>query len=277
MNEQIIKKSLLTIILMSTPLLLADNIEKKAHQRATISEAQKEAIIEDSDFVMPSAGALANSLKMIFGDIQWSQFIDIKRKAIAKTDREKALNLGIEGADLFFLAISQDVDNLTKVSISTNRILDRIIIKNKSINTNDRKRKLKKLRDLIKAEKWKIVLREISSLKEEINSDFRAKDREDLALLNDIGGWLEGYRLTVEAMNSNYKGAESMILLQAPLISYLLKELQSSQKLKTFSKRGKLIDTLVSINSLLSKAKNFHLSKDEVSQLSNIFGGKIKL
>jgi len=71
--------------------------------------------------------------------------------------------------------------------------------------------------------RWDAVLRKIGSLKEEINRDFKQQGREDLALLNDVGGWLEGYRLTVEAMRNHYKPQESMILLQKPLIQYLLR------------------------------------------------------
>jgi hypothetical protein len=68
-----------------------------------------------------------------------------------------------------------------------------------------------------------------------------------------------------------------MILLQSPLISYLLKEVKLSNELKSFSKRAKLIEILEKVNSILSKAKNYQLSKAEVVKLSKIFGGKIIL
>jgi hypothetical protein len=272
MKKSITKMGLLAL-LWSQPLLSLD-VDKKIH---TISESERDSIVEDSAFIMPSAGALANSLKMIFGEVKWSQFIDIQKRERGETNQERALNLGIEGADLFFLAIAEDVDNLTKISGTTNLILNKIRINGKSLNTTSRKKKLKKLKNLIKKRRWEIVLREISSLKEEINSDFTQKNRKDLALLNDVGGWLEGYRLTVEAMSRNYKQTESMILLQSPLISYLLKEVKLSNELKSFSKRAKLIEILEKVNSILSKAKNYQLSKAEVVKLSKIFGGKIIL
>ena len=272
MKKNITKITLLALLL-SQPILCLE-AEKRVH---IISDEERESIVEESAFIMPSAGALANSLKMIFGDVRWGDFMEIGGKKISKSNQERALNLGIEGADLFFLAIAQDVDTLTTVSGSTNLILNRIILDGKSINTNSRKKKLKNLKKLIKKKRWKIVLREISSLKKEINNDFNSKKRFDLALLNDVGGWLEGYRLTVEAMSKNYKQTESMILLQSPLISYLLKEVKFSNELKTFSKREKLIEMLERVNAILSKAKNYQLSKDEVDRLSKIFGGKITL
>jgi hypothetical protein len=235
------------------------------------SQKEKESIVSDSGFIMPSAGALANSLKMIFGDIKWGEFIDIKgSKRVYRSNEIRALNLGREGADLFFLAIAEDADNLTTLSSSTNLLLNKIVINGKSLNSNSRKRKLKKLKNLIKEGKWDIVLKEISALKDGINSDFYREKREDLALLNNIGGWLEGYRLTLEAMNRDYKKGETVILLQKPLIYYLLKEIKNSIKLKTFSKRAEIIERLEKINGVLSNSKNFTLSKKQIIELSNI-------
>ncbi len=83
-----------------------------------------------------------------------------------------------------------------------------------------------------------------SSLKEDINRDFIELKRDDLALLNDLGGWLEGYRLTVEAMSLNYRESDSSILIQRQLIAYLLKELKSSERLKSFNRYGNLVNLL---------------------------------
>jgi hypothetical protein len=242
------------------------------HKRIKIiTKAEQKSIMEESNFIMPSAGALANSLKIIFGDIAWREFIHMKPKKL-NSIHTKVLNLGIEGADLFFLAIAQDGSSIKKVSGNTNYLLNRIVISKRSINTNSRKLKLKQLKELVNRGRWDAVLRKIGSLKEEINRDFKQQGREDLALLNDVGGWLEGYRLTVEAMRNHYKPQESMILLQKPLIQYLLKEVQSSQGLKSFEKRGELIKTLQGISDILSKAQNYKLSRGEIEKLSKIFG-----
>ena len=263
----IIKGGLITLLLLNLPLL-GNNIEKN---KSIISSDEKESIILDSVFVMPSAGALANSLKMIFHDIKWSNFIDTKSGDIGKNNEEKVLNLGIKGADLFFLAISKNSKELTKIAKYTNLILNEIIIDRKSINTRSRKKSLKNLEKLIKREMWSPVLKEITILKENINIDFDDKGKHHLSLLNDIGSWMEGYRLTVEALKSDYKQLETAILFQSSLIEYLLKELKSSKELQSFSKRDKIIDFLTKIDNILLNAKNYQLSKKELLKLSEIF------
>ena len=266
----IIKKGLITLLLSNSLIYGNSNIKKNANM--SISSSEKESIISNSAFVMPSAGALAHSLQMIFHNMQWSRFIDTKRiYNIGKNNEERALNLGIRGADLFFLAISKNVDDLTKIARETNLILNKIIINRKSINTTSRKISLKKLEKEIKKKNWKIVLKKITILKENINIDFDDKNEEQLSLLNDIGSWMEGYRLTVEALYSNYKQEETTILFQSPLIEYLLRKLKSSTKLKEFSKREKIINLLTRIDKLLLNANDYQLSKQELLELLRVF------
>ena len=266
MTTKIIKGGLLGLFLVNSPIY-GDSIKDKS----IVNDSEKQSIISKSSFVMPSAGALANSLKIIFHDIKWIKFIDTTSKDIGKSNEERALNLGIKGADLFFLAISKNVNDLTKVARDTNLILNKIIINRKSINTRSRKIRLKKLEKQIKKENWEIVLKNIATLKENINMDFDDKKQMQLSLLNDIGSWMEGYRLTVEALKSNYKENETAILLQSPLIEYLLKEFKASEKLKSFSRRAEIIDFLTKINAVLINSKEYKLSKDELYKLSNIF------
>ena len=269
MKNRTIITGLIGGLLLINSNIFASSIEHK--HISTISNDEKQSIISDSNFVMPSAGALANSLKIIFHDIKWSQFINTKTDDIGKNNEERVLNLGIKGADLFFLAISENVNDLTAIAKDTNLILNEIIIDKKSINTTSRKKSLKNLEKLIKKEMWPIVLKEITTLKENINMDFDDMKQEHLSLLNDIGSWMEGYRLTVEAVKSNYKKSETAILLQAPLIEYLLKELKSSKKLENFSKRDMLITFLTKIDNILLQSKNYQLSKNQVLELSKIF------
>ncbi|HHB95010.1 MAG TPA: hypothetical protein ENK88_07675 [Campylobacterales bacterium] len=259
----------LLIGFLSMPL-----ISDSKKDKMTISAKEREDIISDGAFVMPSAGALANSLKIIFHNIDWNQFIKPNIKYIGKTNEEKVLNLGIKGADLFFLSISQNVNNLTTVAKNTNLILNEIIINRKSINSVSRKKSLKNLQKLIKKEKWGLVLKEITTLKENINMDFEDMQKHHLALLNDIGSWMEGYRLTVEALKLNYKKSETAILIQTPLINYLLKEIKNSKELEKFSKRDKIIDLLENIDTILNQSKNYQLSKQDIDKLSNFFTNK---
>jgi hypothetical protein len=255
-------------MLLITSPSFGDNIKKDS---SLVSSDEKELIISNGDFVMPSAGALAHSLQMIFHNIDWSKFINTKSGEIGKSNEEKVLNLGIKGADLFFLAMSKNSKELTKIAKFTNLILNEIIIDKKSINTRSRKKSLKNLEKLIKREMWSPVLKEITTLKQNINIDFDDRGKHHLSLLNDIGSWMEGYRLTVEALKSDYKKVETSILFQSSLIEYLLRELKKSKELENFSKRDNIIELLTQIDNIILKAKNYQLSKEELIKLSKAF------
>ncbi len=127
------------------------------------------------------------------------------------------------------------------------------------------------LKKFIDSGKWDAILRRIGSLKEDINRDFIELKRDDLALLNDLGSWLEGYRLTVEAMSLNYRESDSSILIQRQLIAYLLKELKSSERLKSFNRYGNLVNLLEQILSVIDDGRGYSLSKESVDRLSKIF------
>ena len=266
------KKSFITLSLIG--ILTSSILFAKANKKEeVITEAEKQAVMAENNFnIMPDAGALANSLKKNLGDINWVDFINIKIDPKKKylTNEDKVLNLGVKGADAYFLAIAADVSNLVAVSSAINLILNKIIVNKKSINTRARKVKLKKLKKLVELKKWNKVLTEITILKENINSDFELLDNAHLALLNDIGGWIEGYRLSVEGFKKNYKAKDTITLLQNNLINYLLKKIKESKKLKSFAKTSNIIETLSSIKILLAKAKNDQLTKVQIEELSKI-------
>ena len=215
---------------------------------------------------MPSAGALANSLKSSLGDIDWSKFIVVKVNPNKKykSNSDRALTLGAKGADSYFLAISEDIDNLITVSSHINLILNDIILNKKSLNSTSRKKKLKKLKKLIRKRRWNLVLEEIAKLKESINRNFINNGEPNLSLLNNIGGWIEGYRLAVEGFKMHYNREESAILLQQDLISYLLKEVQKNLN------RDDIIKLLKDIKRVLLSAKDDTLSKEQIEELSKI-------
>ena len=124
-----------------------------------------------------------------------------------------------------------------------------------------------KLKKWIKKGRWTGVQKEINSLQNSINDDFRNSNSKHLELLNNVGGWIEGYRLAVEGFNQTYKKEETEILLQKELIDYLLKELRINKKLKYFSKTSSLLKILKDVNNVLSKSKNYQLSKKQIEDL----------
>ncbi len=253
------------LILLSLSIAISADTAKKGED--IISQAEIENIMKESSFVMPSAGALANSLNSSLGDIDWSKFIDVKVNPNKKysSNGDRALTLGVKGADSYFLAISKDKDNLISVSSQINLILNDIILNGRSLNTKSRKKKLKKLKKLIKRERWSIVSEEIAKLKESINRNFLDNRKENLSILNSIGGWLEGYRLAVEGFRKYYNKEESAILLQEELIDYLLKEVK-----KRDIQREDIVSILSDIRGVLAKVKGYELSKEEIEKLSNI-------
>ena len=148
--------------------------------------------------------------------------------------------------------------------------MNKIILNKKSFNTTSRKAKLKILKDLVKAKKWKRVQVEIGHLQDGINNDFVEANVTHLELLNNVGGWIEGYRLAVEGIKKNYKADSTDILLQDELISYLLKELKGNAQLKSFTKMANLTKTLDAINLVLKEAKDYQLTKTQIDSLSKI-------
>jgi len=255
--------SLALVVSLST-LSVADNAKKNV--KLTTQEQQE---MVNSEFEMPPAGDLVNVLTKDLGKINWNSFIIPVGKKKYSSNEDMALNLGIRGADVYFLAASKDTSNLISVSTEVNFLLNKIVVKNKSLNDSKRKKRLKKLKDLVKQGKWDNVLKEIGTLQSNIDSDFVTNDAKSLKLLNDTGGWIEGYRLAVEGFNKNFKADKTDILIQTDLISYLKKSLQSDANLKSFKKTPKLLKTLSDIEGVLKGAKD-KLNKSQIEQLNKI-------
>lgn len=264
MKRKLIGLSL--IMIMANSSLLADESKKKI---APISEAEKQAVMQENIFELPSAAALANHLQNSLGKIDWSKFMEFKPQDVTKFSKERrALHLGAKGADAYFLAIANDAPHLNSVSKSINNALNKIIIDKKPLSKRVGKSNLKALEDSIKAKKWAKVLDKIAKLKDSIAEEFKKAKKKDLKILNDVGGWLEGYRLAVEGFNSNYKAETTDVLVQDDLIEYLLKEMKS---VKYFAEKDDIVKMLTEINAVLAKAtKDYKLSKKQVTKLSKI-------
>lgn len=262
------KNILVSFVLLasSATSVIANNDDKDNN---TLTEAEKQVMLE-SDFQMPSAAALVNALSKKIGKVDWNSLIVPVGKNKYTSIEDKVLNLGVRGADAYFLNNSQDSSNLIAISTEINYLLNTIIFNNKSFNNNIRKAKLKKLKDLVTAKKWKMVQKKIGELQDSISNDFIEAKLEHLNLLNNVGGWIEGYRLAVEGIKANYKLTSTDVLLQDELISYLIKELKADTKLKSFSKTAQLLKTLNSINAILNKTKDYQLSKRQVDNLSKV-------
>ena len=257
----------LSLITMLTSTILFADISKK--EVKPLTDADKKAMMASTVFELPSAGALANHLQKNLGTIEWSKFMNFKAEDVSKLSVERrALHLGSKGADAYFLAIAQDSSHLNGVSKNINNTLNKIIINKKPLSKRVGKENLQALEDTIKAKKWAQVLDKITKLKDKIAQEFSKAKKEDLKILNDVGGWLEGYRLAVEGFNTNFKASTTDVLVQDELIGYLLKEIKS---VKDFKEKATLTKVLTNINGVLSKAsKERTLSKAQVAELSKI-------
>ena len=263
MKNRLVTLSLITML--TSTILFADTSKKEIKP---LSDLEKKEMMANAVFELPSAGALANNLQKNLGTIEWSKFMNFKAEDVSKLSVERrALHLGSKGADAYFLAIAQDSSHLNGVSKNINNTLNKIIIDKKPLSKRIGKQNLKALEDTIKAKKWAKVLDKITKLKDKIAREFGDK-KQDLKILNDVGGWLEGYRLAVEGFNTNFKASTTDVLVQDELIGYLLKEIKS---VKDFKEKATLTKVLTNINGVLSKAsKERTLSKAQVAELSKI-------
>lgn len=266
MKNKLIGLSL--IGMMSTMFLFADGNEST--KKVTIlTDAEKKEILASSKVELPSAGSLANHLQKNLGDIAWSKFMNLKTEDISKFSEErKALHLGAKGADAYFLAIAQDSAHLNGVSKNINNTLNKMILDKKPLSKRVGKKNLQALENEIKAKKWAKVLDKITKLKSKISRELLSAKQNDLKVLNDVGGWIEGYRLAVEGLKSNYKAVSTDVLLQNELINYLLSELKG---LKSSHEKATLVTALGQVKKVVSKGtKNHQLAKAEVLELSKV-------
>lgn len=240
-----------------------------AKKDTKLSDTEKQEMMQ-SEFEMPSPGALVSSLNKSLGKINWSSFIEPVGNKKYTSNEDMVLNLGARGADAYFLTSGEDSSNLISVSTEINYLLNKIKLNGKSLNSNRRKAKLKTIKDFVNAKNWKSVLKEINLLQNNIDTDFIDAKVEKLKILNNVGGWLEGYRLAVEGFEKNYKADKTGILVQDELISYLIKQINNNAELKSFSKTSKLLKTFNDINAVLKGAKNYQLTKEQVDKLRTI-------
>ena len=230
--------------------------------QAEIREAMANSVLE-----MPSPGALVNALSYTLGNIKWGKFVTAINTRKKKSLEDNVLNLGARGADAYFLTESKETAKLIAVSVGINRLLNIIKLDNKSLNNKARKAKLRKLKKWISKGKWKGVQKEINILQNSINDDFRKSNSKHLALLNNIGGWIEGYRLAVEGFNQKYKAERTEILFQKELIDYLIRDLKKSKKLKSYHLTPFLLKSLKEITNVLKQSRNYQLSKKQIKDL----------
>ncbi len=263
------KKTLISLSIVASLVTFAVAADKK------VELTNKQEMV-DAEFVMPSPGALVHALNKQLGKIDWNNYIAPVGKKKYTSTEDMVLNLGVRGADAYFLSASQDKANLISVSTEINYLLNKIKLNGKSLNSQARKAKLNKLKDLVNAGKWEDVLKNINQLQNGIDTDFIDGKSEGLKVLNSIGGWIEGYRLAVEGFNKNFKADKTDILLQADLIGYLKKSLENSKSLKSFDKAPKLLKTLSDIESVLKGAKDYKLNKAQVEQLKKILSETTK-
>ena len=234
------------------------------------TQAEQQEMLANNSFEMPSPGALVLALTHNLGNINWSSYIPpVKAKKYTSTE-DMVLDLGSRGADAYFLAASKDASNLIAVSTKINYLLNNIRLNGKSLNPDSRKKKLNKIKELVNNKNWGEVLKKINELQNDINLDFAEANQPELKLLNEAGGWIEGYRLAVNGFKNNYKAEATDILLQNDLIDYLINSINSNAKLKSFNKTAQIIKTLQDIKSVLSGAKNNQLTKAQVDSLYNI-------
>lgn len=262
------KKLLINLSLIA--FLVTVSSADEAKKRVELTEKEKQEMIANSTFEMPSAGALVNSLTKNIGSIDWNSFMAPVTNKKYTSNEDKVLNLGVRGADAYFLTKSKDSANLIAISTEINYLLNEIQLNNKSLNTSSRKAKLKVLKNLVKNKNWVEVQKEITILQNSINNDFVNANNQSLVLLNNVGGWIEGYRLAVEGFNKNYKADKTDILLQNELIDYLLSQLKNDNNLKSFTKTKSLLKTLTELNIVLKSVKNDALTKAQVSELLKI-------
>ncbi len=261
------KKILLSLSLVASLGTLS--FAQTPSKDAPLTQVDKDKMV-DSEFEMPSAGDLVNVLTKSLGAVDWNSYVIPITKKTYASNEDMVLNLGVRGADAYFLSASKDSTNLISVSTEINFLLNKIQVKGESLNNSSRKARLKELKDLVKAKSWTQVQKEITILQSNIDKDFMDGNVKSLMILNNIGGWIEGYRLAVEGFNKNYQAQKTEILLQDELIAYLHKELQNDAGLKSFAKTPMLLKTLSDLNAILKSVTNDQLSKAQVEQLLKI-------
>jgi len=255
-------------LVVSLSVFALANEPKKDYSK--LSDAEKQEMIQNSEFEMPSPGALVSALTKSLGKIDWNSMIEKVGNKKYTSQEDMVLNLGVRGADVYFLTAAHDKSNLISISVEINNLLNKIKLNNKSLNTNRRKAKLKKIKNLVNAGKWKLVLKEINILLNHINNDFINANAEDLKLLNNAGGWIEGYRLAVNGFAKNYKADRTDILMQNDLINDLINALNNNNKLKSFDKTADILKTLRDINNVLKNSKDNKLTKQQINELVKI-------
>jgi len=260
MKKTLISLSLISILTSS--LLFADKL----------TNAEKKALMQGhTTVIIPTAGDLANSLKQnknLHG-IQWDRFIDVKIDPSKKykTQKDKALHLGAKGADAYFLAIAKNSSDLEAVANGINTTLTKIRVNKKALRNIIGQENLKSLETEVKAKRWSSVLKKIAKLKDDIQFQFEKANKQSLKKLNNIGGWIEGYRIAVEGFNSKYSQKDTSVLIQTSLIEVLTKDLKS---IDSYGKKGEILTLLNSIHTILGKAKENTLSKAQVGELSKL-------
>jgi len=259
MKKNIITLTLVALLSSSTAYAqekLDDPISKEDMARANI------------EVELPSPATLVLRLHRALGDVEWREYMNLKQDSKKNTKQDFAFYLGAKGADAYFLSTSKDTTNLISTSKNIYKSINKLKVNDKSTKKILRNLKRNLGKSKVDEATWKNILKDIIQLKDQISNNLNSKYKDgDKTILYDVGGWLEGYRLSAQAIKDNYSSKISSILIQKNLVSSLLKRVKGSNKAKKFSGYNEIVATLKDIDSTLSNSKNRKLTKTDVDKL----------
>lgn len=182
-------------------------------------------------------------------------------KSVSKysSNFQKALNLGVYGADLGYVIMYDQSQEALLYLNSIKKLADDLgmsgIFKTES---------LKRLQDNIEFKDS--LLRMNADLYKECNGYLKTNQQEDIGLLILAGGWIEGFYFSCEVLkNSHVQELRNRIGEQKNTLKYLIKALGKSQKM---SEMTGFIDSLKELVVLFDGIQVVHTFKPSTHDAS---------
>ncbi|MDA3882051.1 MAG: hypothetical protein PF481_02085 [Bacteroidales bacterium] len=234
---------------------------KSQDAESAIDLQMKQKIVEDVKMVMislPSPVETAMLLKRAGATYNEALLNPISNAKKYNTDKQKALNLGVYGANLSYASIFEqdaivmqymNVSKKLAIGLDLLTAIDQSIVDRLEANHDDRDS----------------VVRIISETFLNSNSTLKEDNRPETAALILAGGWIEGLYLATSLADS--VGQKSMI---TRIVEQKLSFNELIQLLETYSDNKDVADILESISPVKAAFDNVEIKKEKVEVVTDV-------
>lgn len=223
--------------------------------------------IDGRNYIMPSPFHSFHFLNNM--NFQWKGLAGYNSTSEYPSESQTALNLGFRAADGIVMLFADEKENARKTRIIVIELADRLEI------TPAIREAVADLDNAVVLHKERDVLDEkIIRLQYQMEKALHKKKKDNLAVLVELGGWLEGLHIASKGIVDNYNPSLAEILRQPHIAEIYIDVLMALSHRASSDREKKLLDSvlehLIKIYKIANHSHKEAFPLDKVKELYSI-------